>query len=1186
MSFPADIPNPDQENVFYSIASFKIELLNYFTEEATNGILETLNNFYLPTIVFDDSSAPNSYTMDVYPRDRAKQNYVLDSDGKIISSVVPKKSTVSPPEEDSLFDNALPCKLNPSFYSQSKLKSPLDIDLEVMNDVIPAIDLVVSTKMWKDEQLLKERSQNFSILKNLLLGKLKSLPDDELQAIKENYESFVKNIGDFRNILQQIKEGQQSSIDGLYYSNYYKEIYDDTQSLKDPQRSGLNGTKMIIAQALSDFSNPATINGWINKGSWRNTTRYQGWDEVQRVTTGQYAKPTNIPNVSIWPFFVNKLISLGKLQEPETSIPSEGIIASFDNDDLNTIFSLGSKEVFSSEGKPREWYYDNFEKIVTGQDTDFSEMENYIDSFKSIIERYNLKSSLYSKGGMHLLVDQAIKKAIVKLCLSNLEVTDYAPVTSSGDNFFSKIIRSGTLGPSGTTPYPSKYVVGEEDFQPNPYTNTSFLCYHSLIQILKKVSTGSSSRTFLENNLTSFDSNHDKVIDLFNLLHDGGLDTSLSQAGTGSGSAARYRTVRQCAHLYKKNEVFDPTFPWVNSSRQVQSSAASDFRKIILLKTGDGVPPAERSFAQWYLRRLGHDTESVEDKSDYWPLSKDHSSAVTGDGFLEDYDVPQVYQDMGFRKYSAMNPPSTVLEHKRTKDVHYGFGSNRATNILEFYKQKRYSMPYFWACMVSLWRALTVETWKEMIISVNDIMGTSIEMTTEEILENFDHATLWSQIRSLVNTLDAERDIKISIYVSIDGTLNFVEKNSIGGQVANSFEYRNTPGLNSKKLMQSWVKFVSTISNHSSIKIVDDYNLIDFDESLYLPPEGLAKNSNPNFANNHGGSAQYIQPVWSKYNDKLEYKMQEFKLGLPVGKSTSALGVPIVGENISAQSYIDATKILHKHSNMFDHIIGSIEGIRYFIQGFQVPETIADIFNSGYIDTRKELQDPDGLIRQIDENQTRYQADEFGLGKRWDWSLNTQEFLKDSADWIYVNVLGIKKDAFTRFGKSTRINGNDVTYIEVCPEYVGVDSSVQVTGATHRVYLEWIPSSGDWKKSQKILRYLHLLRGLDLHDGTFSENNMMVYSNLLTDSESGIFPWTSDDFEEGIPKKQLETIYNMSPWLFPENYFYDVCTQNRYHRVFGCAISKTALLNAGVGVEIVEGNIEDIIGSIRWVVRR
>jgi len=456
-------------------------------------------------------------------------------------------------------------------------------------------------------------------------------------------------------------------------------------------------------------------------------------------------------------------------------------------------------------------------------------------------------------------------------------------------------------------------------------------------------------------------------------------------------------------------------------------------------------------------------------------------------------------------------------------------------------------------------------------------------MTEEEILDSFNHEDLWKRIRALTSELKEEADIKFSIYVSIDGTLNFVEKNAIGGRVANSFEYRNTPGLNTKKMLQAWVNFVSTVSNHSSVQVVDDFNMVDFDESLYLPPEGIAVGTNANFSNNHGGSSQYIQPVWKQYNDKLEYKMQEFELGLPVGKSTSAIGTPMVNENNKAQGYIDMTKTLHKHGQMFDHIVKAFNGIQAFIQGFQVPETVSDVFNSGYVDTRKELQDPAGLIRQIEENQNLYSANEFGIGKRWLWTLDVKDFMNESEDWLYINVLGIKKEAWFRFGKT---DSNGQVYLEVIPEYVGVDSSVPVSGAVHRIYLRWVPEDFHYRRSQRILHYLHLVRGIDLYDGTFSENNKLVYSDLLIDSESEVFPWTSDDFEEGIPKKNLETLYNMSPWLFPENYFYEVCTQNKYHRVFGCVITKENLSNAGVGVEVIEGNIEDIIGSIRWVVRR
>ena len=91
-----------------------------------------------------------------------------------------------------------------------------------------------------------------------------------------------------------------------------------------------------------------------------------------------------------------------------------------------------------------------------------------------------------------------------------------------------------------------------------------------------------------------------------------------------------------------------------------------------------------------------------------------------------------------------------------------------------------------------------------------------------------------------------------------------------------------------------------------------------------------------------------------------------------------------------------------------------------------------------------------------------------------------------------------------------------------------------------------------------------------------------IYSDALIKSESEVFPWKKDDFEEGVPKKPLETIYNMSPWLFSQNMFNDVCVPNTYHRVVACVITKKHLESSGIGLELLDGNIDDIIGSIRW----
>ena len=58
MSFPVDLPNPNQENVFYTIPALKAELLNWFATEKIDAIKEKYKDYFLPTFVFDPAGAP------------------------------------------------------------------------------------------------------------------------------------------------------------------------------------------------------------------------------------------------------------------------------------------------------------------------------------------------------------------------------------------------------------------------------------------------------------------------------------------------------------------------------------------------------------------------------------------------------------------------------------------------------------------------------------------------------------------------------------------------------------------------------------------------------------------------------------------------------------------------------------------------------------------------------------------------------------------------------------------------------------------------------------------------------------------------------------------------------------------------------------------------------------------------
>ena len=256
-----------------------------------------------------------------------------------------------------------------------------------------------------------------------------------------------------------------------------------------------------------------------------------------------------------------------------------------------------------------------------------------------------------------------------------------------------------------------------------------------------------------------------------------------------------------------------------------------------------------------------------------------------------------------------------------------------------------------------------------------------------------------------------------------------------------------------------------------------------------------------------------------------------------------------------------------------------------FVKGFDMPESVKPVFLEGEIDIRKEIQDPAQLIEQIVDNQLRYAPNEFGLGGRWNWSLDTKDLVTTASNegWVYIHVLGLEKSVFQPNSTGAGQQSSDLS-VDLIPEYIGSSALVPITGAKVTVNFGYDPENESDRRSDALLRYIHLDRGLDVNELAFSSKTELIYSEALTDSESGIFPWSKDDFKEGMAKKPVETLFNMSPWLFPKNYFYDICLQNKYHRVIACVITEEALAEAGIGIIEEDGAVEDIVGSIRWKV--
>ena len=142
MNIPADLPTPDQENVYYSVKSLMTEFSKYFTIEKVKSLRKIVSEYYFPTFVFDDDDAPNSYLLRVYPRNGASFSLLMDSSGAITGETKVPEVSISEPEPDRVIDNGSPVILDPTFYSQARLKSN-DFFVQMPGDKKTRIELEI-----------------------------------------------------------------------------------------------------------------------------------------------------------------------------------------------------------------------------------------------------------------------------------------------------------------------------------------------------------------------------------------------------------------------------------------------------------------------------------------------------------------------------------------------------------------------------------------------------------------------------------------------------------------------------------------------------------------------------------------------------------------------------------------------------------------------------------------------------------------------------------------------------------------------------------------------------------------------------------------------------------------------------------------------------------------------------------
>lgn len=1194
MNIPADLPSTDQENVYYSISALVPEFMKYFKPSSINILKTKLKEYYYPTFVFDDSNKPNSYQLDVYPREGSKEQILIDENGGIIladSIKAPSVNGADPLKLDR--DKASGVTLDSTFYSTAKLKhSDFFVDLNPDQETITDIDLVLGSKFWWDENYAKDRLQFLSVSKSLVSNSLSAMPKEEMDKLEEKFEIISQQIEDTVQVLTDIKEGQAGSLDALNWENLLEKSY--KQSSIGTSAVGLEGTKVAVGQSIYDLSIAGQTGSYPDQIRPGKITRNLNDSDKVITTSTTSLYPYHHLQI-VWGGLINKLVDNNYLTNTDLEISLENFPSNPEDPFISELpesvksvvgnFSFGgqSKPVFDSNGWLKNWYYSNFGKKIVGKDAEFSGLDEFISNFKVLSKDSKQIADKNILGGGFLLVQQAIFKSILKMTQSNMDVSEYTPKIND-ISIFDKMGRSSALGPSGCHQYPSKYSQPEEEeFQIESYSKPGFLCYHALLEIMRSCGNSSySTKKWIKENLVEFDSDHDKTIDLWNDVQKMSPTWKQSHAYqiNGDYTSKVGSGMNKLAHLYKINEIFS-------------------HREVYLVGIGDGrVPASERTFINYNIPFVDHAKETllldssalptslnvanhITENNELLPLSDDFPNAFDDSGRLKasGHSAPNAYKLMGY-KHNPNN--SSVITYKRTERVHYGIqgkgqeGVSSSNNVFDFYKQKNWNLPYFWASIVSINKGLVIEAYRHLIESIQDITGQEMEISDSFITNNLNLTSMWNSIVATCEDLIEMNDYETMCFSGGNGTLTFTSKN-----VEDTFrtriwrpDWRNTNGMFTGKMIKSYIKFASMCSSHKSVQIMENHEEVTFDAGTFVPPEILAVNTNLNFKNGHGGFSNYISDQFEIYYDPLVFKISELKESVAIKKNTTAVGIDSSFLAMYSK-WLYITKVLWGHVSMHKNLVIALEEFKTFIDGFSIQGSVKEIFTEGHFDAEKDIQNPGQLINQIRNNIDIYAPNENKIGKYWS-KINLNEVSKSVDEILYVYILGLKKSLWTEEDQD----------LIIYPEYWGTDGPVEISAAK-RAFKFRQPKSVDSIKdelfSKSILDYFHLMRGIHCNELTFSAKTKAVFSDLIIDSESGIFPWEKDDFEEGEPKEPVDPLFFMSPVVFPRNYFYDVCLENEFQRVVGVAILKKDLENLPIEVIDPGSSLEDIIGSIRWV---
>jgi len=790
---PSNTPTTDQSNVYYSNKSLLSRIGNFIDEDKYKDLGEKIEEYYLPWYVLDESSAPNSFIIDVYRRDSkvSINSIVLTSDGVMYETPqmpIPIFTTITPEE---YADECVHLNVSSNFHASAKIKEgTLSGSIKETNN-IGGIDLICATESWYDEKIVDEKISNAIIYQNLVKEQLETLPTRKLDKLKDAYNEIENEIVSFKSMLEQVQAGKAESINSLQYDFQKSEIYGNLQastSSKTAEETFVQ-TGSAVAQAMFDLSqmqsflepppqsqvhsqraliepsmDSLAINGYnpLSSDYFKLDVDSKGnradnlWSKVVDATG------VNVETISI---------------QRETGNEAKVTIENPKLENLYNALHVDGTPVFSETGKLGEWYFDNVQRKFAGQDTTFASLNDFVNQFETKTSNLVKYAELHVTGGRGLLTVQAIMKSILELCQDQVDVSRYAP-TKDNLSLFSYINRSPILGPVSTHPYPSRNFGNDREDIPD-FSKTGFLSFPTIISMLQVCRAGRSEMIdIVKKQMQNYTTDYDDVLQLW--------------FGTFLGKYTKQDAKNKANTLTDtEKSVF-----WTYFSGEELSHTQPAIDAGVMTDT------AGRSFVNW---------------------NKEKHATIRYPS-LQTNRNQQPYKSMMWNINSGGRGGASTIKPKGrgiNTVVNFGLDTDLGAGIdvTSFFDPRKYNMVFSYASTVSIWKAICTKTLENMLDSINDITGESFQsdfvssmLENEELVEN-----LVMCIADVAYELYFNSGLSFTRGPQYDGSMNITH--NVPNEIISGYStkqsapiYQNTPGPRPDDIGKLYLDFVGGIS--------------------------------------------------------------------------------------------------------------------------------------------------------------------------------------------------------------------------------------------------------------------------------------------------------------------------------------------------------------------------------------